>query len=243
MLPVRDRDLRRARGEQIHLAAHSALRRAAGVRGGDHDGVLRAPFGDGSGGGRDRGLPRAGACAGAVQGASRLLVLSRGCLDEGRGSAALFRLHVRGSRLLHLPGVPALRTAREPLSLGARGRAGGCGVPELLQPPLVAGRAGPGGDRIRRHAMAEPDQLHRRPAAVRDAAQPVVRADRLLLVGRGERSHLAGRLAISGSGRLLAAGARRQVGILGLAGEPELRSGRRRQAGRGQVLRLTTRAS
>jgi len=239
VLPVRDRHLPRAGGEQIRSLAHSALRRAAGVRNPDHGGVLRAPPGDGSRGRRDRGLPRPGTCTGTVQSAGRLLVLSRGRLDQDCRSAALLRLHVRGGRLLHLPGIPALRPAREPLSLAARRDPGGRGVRELLQSPLAAGPAGPDRDRLRHRAVAESGWLHRGPATVCDAAQSVVRADRVLPVGRGERSHLARRLAVSGSSRLLAAGTRRQVGLVGVAGEPELRPGRRGQAGRGPVLQLT----
>lgn len=239
MLPVRDRDLRRPRGEQIRPAADSALRRAAGVRDRDDRGVLRAQAGDGPRSGGHRRLPRAGSGTRAVQGARRILVLSRGRLDESRGCAALLRLHVRGRRLLHLPGVPPLRPPCEPLSLAACGDPGGSGVRELLHPPLAAGPARPDRGRLRRHSVAEPGQLHRRHPAVRDAAQPVVRADRVLLVGRRERGDLAGCVAIPGSGRLLAAGPCRQVGLVGATGESEFRAGRRRQARGGQVLRLS----
>ena len=72
---------------------------------------------------------------------------------------------------------------------------------------------------------------------VRDAAQPVVRADRVLPVGGRERGDLVGRLAVPGPGGLLAAGARGQVGIVGSAGQPELRAGGRRQALGGHLLR------
>ena len=239
MLSVRDRDLRRSRGEPGRHAPHSALQRAAGVRDRGDRRVLRAQARDGARSGGDRRLPCAGPGTRAVQSAGRILVLPRGRLVEGGGRAALLRIHVRSRRLLHLPSLPPLRPPCEPLPLAACGDLGGSGVRELLHPSLAAGRTDPDRARFRPHAVAEPGQLHRRHPEVRDAAQPLVRADRLLPVGRRERRDLAGRLAVSRSSRFLAGGARRKVGLLGTAGELELRPGRRRQAGRGPVLQLT----
>ena len=81
------------------------------------------------------------------------------------------------------------------------------------------------------------------PAPLRDAAEPVVRADRLLLVGGGERRHPAGRLALPGPGGDLAARARRQVGVVGAAGHAQLRPGRRGEAVGGRLRRRSPAAT
>ncbi|CAM3071833.1 hypothetical protein TSHO111613_01230 [Tsukamurella hominis] len=62
-------------------------------------------------------------------------------------------------------------------------------------------------------------------AALLDAAAAVVRADRILPLGRREPGDLPRRVALPGPGRRVADGARGEVRIVGAAGESELRAG------------------
>src|SRR5699024_4732904 len=78
---------------------------------------------------------------------------------------------------------------------------------------------------LRARALGLPGGVHRGWPPVLAGAEPEFRADRILPVGGGERGHVPRCLAVPEPGRDVGDGARRQMGILGTAGEPELHAG------------------